>query len=125
MKVLVFALANEDTLLTRLRKRFPQIGFKKSKKNADLEGEGRQIIAFDTFSGIRKVMLIEDVKAARFGSHVEGHDLIVMLRVLLQLGAIDSAKVIAVPEGYDEDKAFSEITSILSFLNSRSDDIHL
>lgn len=117
MKVLVFALANEDVLLQRLRKRFPRVGFKKSRKTDDLEGEGRDIVAFDTFRGISRVMLVDSLRAMKYGSHIDGHGLTVTLRVLLEIGAIDSARIVAVPEGYDQHKAFAEISTLLSIIN--------
>jgi len=116
MKVLVFGLANEEAILARLRKCFPHIGLKKFRKSDDFTREGRDMVAFDTVRGIGRVLLINNLKSSRFENAVEAHDLVVTLRVLLQIGSLDSAKIIAIPEGYPEDAAVEEIGAILSLL---------
>jgi len=121
MKVLVFGLANEEAILARLRKRFPHIGLKKFRKSDDFTREGRDMVVFDAVKGISRVMLIDNLKSSRFENAVEAHDLVVTLRVLLRIGALDSAKLIAVPEGYPAEAAVEEIGAILSLFGRSSE----
>jgi len=116
MMILVFALAGEDRILSGLRKRFPSVGFKKCHVNHDLESEGRGIIIIDTFRGVDKVRLVENLESEWLGKAMEGSDIIITLRVLKKLGAIDTARVIAVPEGHAPAKSLEEICSVISSL---------
>lgn len=125
MKVLVFGLANEEAILAKLRMRFPHVGLKKYCKSDDFTREGRDIVAFDTVRGINKVMLVDRLKSSRFDNALEAHDLIVTLRVLLHIGALDSAKVIAVPEGYPPEAAVEEAGAILSLLGRRPSELKI
>jgi hypothetical protein len=114
MRILVFRLDEEDTILRSLRRNFPSIGFRKCRANEDIEDEGRHLVALDTIPSVRKVMLLESLDSGYL--HDASHA-ISMLRILKNLSSIDSVKVIAVPEGYDAQRIVSEVSSILRELN--------
>lgn len=116
MKVLVFGLENEEAVLAELRRRFPGVGLKKCRKSADFTREGRDLVALDTVRGIGKVMLVNNIKSSRFDNALESHDLVVTLRVLLEIGALDSAKIIAVPAGHGAGAVVDGAGTILSLL---------
>ena len=113
MRVLVFGLTNEDTVLPELRHRFPSVGFKKSAVSEELEEEGRRLVVIDTVKGIDRVTLIDDLEVVNPGRIAKGSGLLLSLRILMKLKTIDSVKVIAVPEEYEDDAAIEEITRFL------------
>ncbi|HSB46439.1 MAG TPA: hypothetical protein VLD37_00375 [Candidatus Bilamarchaeum sp.] len=112
MKVLVFGLENEDEILARLRKEFPSVGFKKCRIRDNLEEEGRDVIALDSVAGIDKVILMDELGSVS-PKVLEGSETLVTLRILLSIGSLDSAKVIAVPISEPPESAFRQIRSIL------------
>lgn len=99
MQILVFGLEGEDAILPELRKRFPSVGFKKSDLSHDLEEEGRALVVIDTVPGLERVELIDDVRTVSPGRAMEGSGALMTLRILVSLGTIDSARMIAVPKG--------------------------
>jgi hypothetical protein len=113
MRVLVFGLANEDSVLPELRRRFPSIGFKKTAASEDLEEEGRRLVVVDTVKGIDQVTLIDDLEAVNPGRIAGGSGMLLALRILLKLKSVDSVKVIAVPHEYEGEEALEEITRLL------------
>ncbi|MDD5172133.1 MAG: hypothetical protein PHF60_03805 [Candidatus ainarchaeum sp.] len=113
MRVLVFGLANEDSVLPELRRRFPSIGFKKPTASEELEEEGRHIVVMDTVKGIDRVTLIDDLEVVNPGRIAGGSGMLLSLRILLKLKSIDSVKVIAVPHGYEGEDVVEEITRLL------------
>jgi hypothetical protein len=113
MKVLVFGLENENSLLSRLRKKFPAIGFKKQNLKDDLEQEGRDLVVLDTINGFDQVILVDELSSLSPG-RINASDTLMTLRILLRIGSLDSVRVIAVPPGYPEDVAFDEICAIIS-----------
>lgn len=68
-KILVFGnpLLKEDSLplriLKNLRKEFPDIEFEEFDTADDLQNEGRNLVILDTVKGIKKVMIIKDIKS--------------------------------------------------------------
>lgn len=128
IKILVFgnALVEEDSiplrLLPRLRRHFPDIDFKEADTAENLEDEGRDLIILDAALGIESVTLIDDIDNLSLSKTCSMHDfdLPLTLRVLQKMKAIDSVQIIAVPIGYSEKKAFSEVCNILSTLLSEN-----
>ncbi|MCI0503501.1 hypothetical protein L0Y65_02205 [Candidatus Micrarchaeota archaeon] len=120
MEILVFGLANEDSLLGRLRKRFPSVGFRKCDLAQELEGEGRRPVVIDTLKGLERVTLLDDLGTVNPKRALDGSGIIITLRILMRLGSIDSASVIGVPEGYPEDLAYEEMSAIIAALAGQS-----
>ncbi|MEW6035105.1 MAG: hypothetical protein AB1529_00690 [Candidatus Micrarchaeota archaeon] len=116
MDILVFGLADEDSMLARLRKRFPDVGFRKFDISQELDEESRRLVVIDTMKGIDRVTLLDDPGRLSPGKALEGSGSMMTLRILLRIGSLDSVKVIAVPEGYPQDDAFSEICAIIESL---------
>ena len=116
MNILVFGLEKEDAVLARLRKRFPTLGFKKYEVSMELEEEGKRIVAIDTVKGIDHVMLLDDMAIVSPAKAMSGSGAIMTLRILLKIGSLESAKVIAVPEGYPDDAMVEEISNLLAQL---------
>ena len=117
MDVLVFNLRDENLVLSRLRKAFPGIGFKKYDIQMELEDEGRRLIVIDTVKGIDRVMMLEDLHLLSPGRALEGSGAMITLRIMKSIGSIDSAKVIAVPENYPTADAIEEIIPIIRELS--------
>lgn len=113
MNILVFGLDKENTILTKLRKRFPSLGFKKYEISMELEEEGQRLIAIDTVKGIDHVTLLDDMSIVSPVKAMEGSGAIMTLRILLKLGSLKSAKVIAVPENYPESATVEEVSVLL------------
>jgi hypothetical protein len=111
MRVLVFSLENEDVILASLRKSFPEIGFRKCKANENIEDEGRRIVLLDTIPGIRKTILIDSLDSGWLRGGVSRA--VSLMRIMRDVGALESARVIAVPEGHDPARAIAEISLIL------------
>jgi hypothetical protein len=126
MKILVFgnALVEADSLplriMPKLKRMFPSVEFKEFDTAENLEDEGRDLLILDTAFGIESVTLIDDVDTLQMSKTCSMHDfdLPITLRILIKLKAIDSVKIIAIPAGYDEKKALSEIKEIIGNLRS-------
>lgn len=116
MNILVFGLEREDAVLAKLRARFPALGFKKYEISMELEEEGKRIVAIDTIKGLERVMLLDDMSIVSPSKALGGSGAIMTLRILLKIGSLESAKVIAVPEGYPQAAAVEEISNLLSQL---------
>lgn len=112
MKVLVFALENENEILSSLRKAFPDIGFKKCGIRDDLEEEGMDIIALGSVGGIDHVVLLDELDSVS-PRVMEGSELLLTLRILVKIGTLGSARVIAVPADEDPESALRGISRIL------------
>jgi hypothetical protein len=117
MNVLIFELREEDTVLSRLRKSFPGVGFKKYDLNMELESEGPKLIVIDTVQGIDHVTLLEDLHFISPGRALKGSGSMITLRILKSIGSIDSALVIAVPAEYPTKDAIEEIIPIIRELS--------
>ncbi|MEW6723198.1 MAG: hypothetical protein AB1324_08080 [Candidatus Micrarchaeota archaeon] len=113
MMVLVFGLEGEDAILQRLRKMFPDVGFKKHASSDDLEEEGRDLVVLDTVEGAESVVLIEDLNSISPGKALKGSETLMTLRIMKSIGSFDSVKVIAVPPGFGVEEAVEGIGKIL------------
>jgi Ni,Fe-hydrogenase maturation factor len=128
MKVLVFGniLVDEDSLavklIPKLVKKFRQVEFKEYDSAENLESEGRNLVILDVAKGITKVTIVDalDMLEVTHPYSMHDFDLSVTLKILKKISAIDSVKIIAIPVGYDEKKAFDEVVSALSILLSKS-----
>jgi Ni,Fe-hydrogenase maturation factor len=128
MKILVFGnpLVKQDSialaLVVPLRKKFPEIEFKEFDPAENLEGEGRDLIILDAVLGIDQVRLIEDLNKIELGKIYSMHDfdLAITLKILMEIKAIDSVKIIAVPTECDLKKALNETANLISSLLSKS-----
>jgi hypothetical protein len=118
MKVLVFGLENEDAILRSLRKAFPSVGFKKCRIRDNLEEEGRDLVALDSVAGIDKVLLMNELNAVS-PKIMDNSETLITLRILVSIGSLDSAKVIAVPLNEDPESAARQIGLILRDLLSK------
>ena len=119
MEILVFGQFR-DSLLSSLRKHFPSIIFRKCDLSMELENEGRRLIVMDSVKGVDKVTLVDDLHSISPGKAIEGSGTIMTLRILLRIGSLESAKVIAVPADYPEAIAFSEISAIIGELAKKA-----
>lgn len=116
MQILVFGLADEDSLLQKLRRRFPSVGFRKCDLSGELEGEGPNIVALDTLKGLDRVCLLDDLGTISPSRALDGSGSVMTLRILIRIGSIESAKIIGVPENYPADAAYEGISSIIEAL---------
>lgn len=109
-------------MLPALRKKFPDIEFKEADTAENLEDEGRDLTILDAAMGIDEVTLIEDLDNLQLSKRFSMHDfdLPITLRILMKLKAIDSVKIIAVPMGYNKEKAIKEAVKIINELASGS-----
>ena len=117
MEILVFGLSNEDSILSQLRKWYPEVGFRKYDVSGELGDEGRSLIAIDTVKGLSQVTLLDDIGAVSPGRALEGSGALMTLRILLRIGTIDSAKVIGVPPDYPVDRSVAEMAAIIGELS--------
>lgn len=125
MKISVFGnpdLAFDNVpfkILLRLRERFPQIHFAVEDPNElDLPSEEiREWLVIDTVAGLPRVCEVP-LKKLIASPRVSAHDfdlgsylaLIHKIRPDLQI------RIFGIPMGYDEDRAFEELTELLSVL---------
>ncbi len=117
MRILIFRLENEDFILERLRKAFPAVGFRKCSLNENIDDEGRRLVAIETVQSVRSVMLIESMDSGFLKG--ESSHAISNLRVMKRLGALDSVKVIAVPERMEPERAARSISAVITELAGR------
>lgn len=131
MKILVFgnALVEEDSLplrlLAALRRRFPSVEFREFDSAENLENEGRDLVILDAAKGPDRVVLLDwpdSVAALETGKIYSMHDfdLAVTLKLLKKLKLLDSVRIIAVPMGYDGEKAMEEVSAFISTLSSEN-----
>ncbi|MFH0737604.1 MAG: hypothetical protein V1827_03535 [Candidatus Micrarchaeota archaeon] len=126
MKVLVFGnpLVAQDSIALEmvpgLRERFPAIEFKEFDPTENLEKEGRDLVILDSAMGITEVTLIEDAGSLELSNRYSMHDLDlpITLKLLKKVGAIDSVRIIAVPQKYPLGRAIAEAVPIISSLLS-------
>jgi hypothetical protein len=119
MDVIVFGLANESSLLLKLRNRFPSIEFKKAVSD-NFEKEGRNLVVLDTIRDIPIATLFEDLQEISPSKSLEGSGALITLRILHRIGSIDSVRLIAVPDTYSESRAFDEVSEIIKELLNTS-----
>jgi len=121
-KVLVFGnpMLKEDSvplrLLGRLQKRFPGIEFVEFDPNDDLEKEGRMLNIIDCVQEIRKVTLITEIDRIISPKIYSMHDydLGYSLKLLKKFDYLDSVRIFGVPMKMGEDKAFEQLTALIS-----------
>ncbi len=109
MKIIVFGLENEDTLLPRLRKAFPSIGFLRYGKSVELEEEGPDLLVLDSVNGVEEVGLIDDLDSLSPGRALAASEMMMTLRIMVKIGSIKSVRMIAVPTGMGQEEAFEGI----------------
>jgi Ni,Fe-hydrogenase maturation factor len=125
LKILVFgnALVEEDSLplrlLPALRARFPRVEFREFDAAEDLEREGPDIVVLDAAKGPSRVVLLEGTGGIETGKIHSMHDfdLALTLKLLKKMGLLGSVRIIAVPVGYQEKKAFGEVSALISSLS--------
>ena len=115
MQVLIFCLDDEDSILSALRASFPSVGFRKCKANEDLSDEGNRLMILETIPSVPHVMLLDSLDSGWLRGDVS--HAVSMLRVLKNLGTLESVRVIAVPEGCDASIAIKGISSIIRQLH--------
>lgn len=128
-KILVFGnpLLKEDSLplriLKNLRKEFPDIEFEEFDTADDLQNEGRNLVILDTVKGIKKVMIIKDIKSIITDKIYSLHDfdLGYALKLLKKMKMIDSVKIIGVPDKIKEKDAIKQLKEIISSVFSEND----
>lgn len=108
-------------LLPKLRKKFPNIGFKEFDAAENLENEGRDLIILDSAVGISEVALLNglgSIDALSIGEAYSMHDfdLAMTLKLLKKMGAIDSVRIIAVPSSMPLRPALLAVSRFLSSL---------
>jgi Ni,Fe-hydrogenase maturation factor len=79
-------------------------------------GDIKALWILDVAKGIERVRLIEDLDRLQAAQPVSGHDfdLAMELKVLKKVGKIGKVKIIAVPSGYDLEKAAKEVRELLT-----------
>ena len=122
MKIYVFGnpLVREDSLplklLGRLRKKFPSVDFKEFDTTEDLND--RELDIVDTVKGIKKVELIEDVDKIITDKIYSMHDFDLgqTLKLMKKMKMIDNVRILGIPMGMKEDKAFLELCKLIENL---------
>lgn len=106
-------------ILDRLKENFPKIIFQEFDPTENLESFGRNLIIIDSAICLMEVKLIQDLDQIydekKFSMH--DYDLGINLKLLKKLHLIDSIKIIAIPSTYSEEKAFLEVSKIISSLS--------
>lgn len=121
-RVLVFGnpMLREDSmplkLMHRLGERFPDIKFVEFDPNDDLEREGKELNIIDCVQGIKKVMLITDIEKVMTPKIYSMHDYDLghSLKLLKKFGYVDNIRVFGVPMKMDENKAFKQLSGLIS-----------
>ena len=125
-KRIVFVFGNRleerDSIAPRvadmLGGKFSDIEFRETDEPANLlAAKGRETWVLDTAEGIKKVTLIEGTeKLLAGGAPVSLHDFDLQfeLRMLQKIGALGKLKIIAIPRGYNIQKAAAEASAILA-----------
>lgn len=116
MKIIVFSIDDEDSLLHRLRKRFPSIGFQKYGKSMELEEEGPDLLVLDSVKGVDGVVLIDDLDSVSPGKALAASEMMMTLRIMVKIGSLKSVRMIAVPPGIGTDEAFDGICRAIESL---------
>jgi hypothetical protein len=102
----------------RLRGKFSGIEFREADEPADLPAaKSRETWILDAAEGIRKVTLIEGTESLlAAGAPVSLHDFDLQfeLRLLGKIGRLGRLKIIAIPRGYNIQKAAAEAGAILA-----------
>ncbi len=109
MRILVFNA--DDALLSRLRKRFPKIGFKRCGLDDDFEEEGRNLVVLDTLPNIEYPVLVDDITVGSF----YGSESIMTLRIMIRINTLDSVTLIGIPVKQPVGPvAFEEICTLIT-----------
>jgi hypothetical protein len=118
----VFVFGNEDLeednlpfrILLKLQQKFPNIDFVVKDPNEEWEVP-EEIVVLDTAVGIKEVAVFDSLgkfsKVPRVGMH--DFDALTNLRYLTKLGKIKKIKIIAVPQGMNEQEALKQVGEIL------------
>ena len=119
-KIFVFGnpLVKEDSLALkvaeRLKGKVNGIEFEAVQSLDEIKKtEGLYIM--DVALGLEKVELVEDLDCLEARQPVSGHDfdLALELKMLKKVGRIGSVKIIAIPVGYELEKAVLEVKAVL------------
>lgn len=117
MKIIVFGLENQDSLLPRLRKRFPSVGFLKYGPSVELEEEGPDLLVLDSVKGAEEVGLIDDLDSLSPGRALAASEMMMTLRIMVKIGSLKSVRMIAVPPGIGVDEAFEGISRAIQSIS--------
>lgn len=109
MKILVFSRL---TFLPQLRERFPQVEFKESDSNTDLEEEGPNLVTIDVSEDVEEITVLDDLE----GLGLREMGLPMTLKMLMKIKAIDSALMIRLPAGHNEKESLERVSRIISDL---------
>lgn len=120
MKILVFGnpLVKEDSLplrlMPKLAEKFPDTEFKELDAVEEIQKEGKNLVILDTVKGIKKSCII-DLNSLKLDKIYSMHDfdLGYNLKLLKKLNLIRTVRIIAVPMGINEEKAFNQVQLIL------------
>ena len=122
MRSIIYIFGNIDLsgdslplrILPELEEKFPEILFEIKDPNEEWTAP-ENLTIIDTVSGIKEVMVFDDLEkfsaAPRVGMH--DFDALTNLRYLQKLGKIKSIKIIGLPLDMDESKAIQEISKLL------------
>ncbi len=113
MRIVVFSLENGESILSTLRKSFPDIGFLEYDRSLDLEEEGPDLLAIGTVRGVDSVCLIDDLDSISPGRALSGSEMLMTLRIMLKIGSLKSVRVFAVPEGCPEADAAAGLSALI------------
>ncbi len=102
-------------ILPALRKQFPRIRFIETDAVEEFHEHGPDLVILDAVMGLERVTLLDDSVEFEAPKRTTMHDfdLAHALQLLKKLKKIRSAKIIGVPLGYDEKKAFNEVEILL------------
>jgi hypothetical protein len=105
------------SMIGRLRSKFSSLEFREFDTTEDLEE--RDLIIIDTIKGIKNVELIEDIGKIITDKVYSMHDFDLgqTLKLMKKAEMIDSVKILGIPMGMDETKAFSELCILIEKIN--------
>ncbi|MBD3210260.1 hypothetical protein GF318_02660 [Candidatus Micrarchaeota archaeon] len=100
----------------QLKQRFSGIEFSRLEKDK-IEEEGRDLIIVESAKGLEEPAVISDWDEVGPTS-IKSSDLPVTLKMLVKLGAVDSAVLVRLPSEYSRKRALEETSAIISDLLS-------
>ena len=117
-------LVKEDSvpikMMQKLQKKYPKIVFKELDPTDNLPEEKRLHI-IDTVIGIDDVKIITDIDKIVTGKVYSLHDfdLGFTLKLMKKAGKLQSVKIIGIPAGMDEEKAFRQVQKVMKGLSKK------
>jgi len=122
-KILVFGnpYLKEDNLAVKIGKKLEGKGFEVvncSSPDCLLQHDMEKSIILDVAKGIDQITFFDDIDSLEFSVIFSLHDfdLSFFLKLLKETGKLKKARIIGIPQGYDEKKAVEEVKRLMRSL---------